>query len=416
MVAYAFVTLLALGSIAGALMGVWRAAIVVASAAIAGLAAVLTGPVPGLLAGLLILVVGFGVHRILRRRRLLGAPGVPSRIGGSVLGIAFGAAFAVAAVVFAGLTSPDLARILSAAYGYAPARDVAERTMTVLPDDMSDTSFDLPPPRAAEQAEDPASDAPPRPIGWAEVAGSNGARERRFAGTVSSSLVAPMAFEIAGQVSDVPVDEGARVARGDVLARLDETPLRLDVEARRANLLEVEAVLEEARVDFLRQRTLFERDVVAEAALDAATATFETAQSRVDAARSALARAEDTAASGVLRAPFDGLVAAKYADPPLVVAAGEPVVDLEGLDAPLEISIDVPEDVRDRLEIGQDHAVIDPRASDGEIPARISEIGVRAAGRSTYPVNLLLDEAVASETPGLRSGVTRQVRLALASS
>ncbi|MEM7694077.1 MAG: efflux RND transporter periplasmic adaptor subunit [Pseudomonadota bacterium] len=378
---------------------VWRFAM--GSDALADLAA--TTPLPStaiaaLLAFVAFLALGFVLGRPLARRA---RPTPLSRLGGGVLGAAQGAALGLSVAIAGASIAPGVVAGERAAIAY-PA--VLHAGPAIAPTSAIFTR--LPAPAApAPPAAAPTQIA--RPVAWVRLADA-GTRTlaREFTATVRAADRAPLAFEISGTIAAVTTRVGARVAAGEVLARLDETATALAVEERRAGLLEAEARLREATATFSRKRTLFERQVESEAAVDNARAAMETATARVNAAKSALSRAKDTLADTVLRAPYEGRIAAQRAEASEVVAAGAPVFEIEDASGTLEAVVAVPEGIVAELTVGEAHTLLG-----GQAPVRavISEIGSRRAGEATFPVTLDLSDA-----EGLRPGATRRIALNVA--
>jgi HlyD family secretion protein len=109
-------------------------------------------------------------------------------------------------------------------------------------------------------------------------------------------------------IVEIAVREGAAVAAGDLVLRLDDARLRAQVQAlsatrdqARARGHGAESTLATARIDLDRARALARRDVAAQARLDAAQGAHDEALARRDEARAALASAEAALAEAKLR-------------------------------------------------------------------------------------------------------------------
>ena len=87
---------------------------------------------------------------------------------------------------------------------------------------------------------------------------------------------------------EIVVDEGQMVAEGQLLARLDDEPLRLKAQEARAGLNNARARLVEAQTSFERVKGLVESRAAAQKDLDSATSRFSTADGDVKAAKSQL--------------------------------------------------------------------------------------------------------------------------------
>ena len=126
----------------------------------------------------------------------------------------------------------------------------------------------------------------------------------------------------AGQVVETPLGEGARVAAGDVLCRLDDTGEREQLEAARAQLASAER-------DAVAARRLFARGTLPEAQLKKAEAALAQARAAVKRARLAVQwRA--------IASPIAGLLQKQVAKVGDMVRPGAPCAVVVALD-PLEV-------------------------------------------------------------------------------
>src|SRR5579862_7293111 len=113
-------------------------------------------------------------------------------------------------------------------------------------------------------------------------------------GTVEPSVMVPIAARSAARLVELRADEGSRVTRGQVLARLENDDLRRAVDS-------AEAEERYTKAEYDRQSVLVERQVAARSAYDRAKADWEKA-------KAATARAATEAGFLVLVAPADGLI------------------------------------------------------------------------------------------------------------
>ena len=123
-----------------------------------------------------------------------------------------------------------------------------------------------------------------------------------------------VATQIAGRVLEVRADAGQRVARGDLLMRIDA---REAAEAARA----AEAQFANAKLNYERQRQLKEQKFVSQAVVDKAKADFDAA-----AANRSAAGASQSHASIV--APITGVIARRHAELGDLATPGRPLFTL----------------------------------------------------------------------------------------
>ncbi|MBB6442197.1 efflux RND transporter periplasmic adaptor subunit [Phycisphaera mikurensis] len=164
-----------------------------------------------------------------------------------------------------------------------------------------------------------------------------------------------------GSLAEVAVREGAAVAAGDLLARLDDSVQAARVAAAgvrasaTAEAVELAAVAEQARRELGRTEEAAASGAAPAWELEAARTAVTVAEARRDAAgqRRALAAAELAVEEALLAqhrlvAPFDAVVLAVEAAEGGSVAARDPVLRLAALD-PLHAVVYLPERLHDRL-------------------------------------------------------------------
>lgn len=176
------------------------------------------------------------------------------------------------------------------------------------------------------------------PVATAPVA-SRPAR-KGWIGVVVAREMVDVTADSNGRLLSVAVEIGDRVRRGDRIASLDTSLIAQDLEMARSSLRASEAdqkraadELAEARARNERRQAnpdFFSKEDLAEVALQAKTAAsaYEVAQARVAEQRARVRQLEAGLAQNVIRAPFDGRVAERFADPGALVGPGTPVVRL----------------------------------------------------------------------------------------
>lgn len=130
------------------------------------------------------------------------------------------------------------------------------------------------------------------------------------------------------RLAEVLVDVGDRVQRHQVLARFDAALVDADVAEANAAVRLAEAEARQATLDAERARGLGGTGAIAAQEVERAAAAAQTAQARLDAAHAAAARQRVRRAQTEVRAPDDGIIAARTATVGNVVPAGEPLFRL----------------------------------------------------------------------------------------
>jgi RND family efflux transporter MFP subunit len=178
------------------------------------------------------------------------------------------------------------------------------------------------------------SGPPPAPVEVSAAASADFTPTQWVPGGVTRRRDARVAAGEAGRVLGV-ADVGERVARGDVIARLDDEALRLVVQQSDAALKRIEAQLEFARRQAERLETLTYRSSIAETQLDEARSQRDTLLQDRQQARAMLAEAQRRLREASVRAPFAGTIVERFVEAGEHLAAGAAVarlVDTENLE------------------------------------------------------------------------------------
>jgi RND family efflux transporter MFP subunit len=208
------------------------------------------------------------------------------------------------------------------------------------------------------------------------------------AGTAEPLRAATLSTKLMGTVTSVAVQEGDRVAEGQVLVRIDTR----DIDARRAQvragLAEAEAVHQDAVTQANRIRALYADSAATRAQLDQAETGLVRAEAAVAAARGMAAEVDANAGYGQVRAPFAGTVTRRHVDPGAFAAPGAPLVTVED-DARLRIRASAgPEAVHGYRRGG----AVAARIEGTEVSATIEGV-VPAPDGNLYTVNAIVANA-----------------------
>lgn len=227
---------------------------------------------------------------------------------------------------------------------------------------------------------------------------------RRFSGVVEATDTSSLGFQVAGNVQELLVDRGDRVAAGQVLAILDARAYTLTVDAAESELGRAGAVFEEKQLALARQQELFDKQWVSKAALDQAVAAFETARNDVAYSNSRLNLARRDLDLAVLTAPFDGVIADRFVDAFAEVARGQGIFEIFAEDA-MQVALNIPETVIEEINIGLP-ASVRLATQPGAHQAFVTELGSVAVEANAFPVKTTLIDPPASVRPGMTAEVT----------
>jgi multidrug efflux pump subunit AcrA (membrane-fusion protein) len=282
-------------------------------------------------------------------------------------------------------------------------------------------------------------------------------------GTVIGKSSVPLTSKLMSEITLLSVEEGQSVTAGQVLVVLDDSDIvamRSEAAAYRAEaaaaLLEVDAVRQQAKAvvsqaeaglaqarasladaerDQQRMQQLYDKNVASQAELDKAELAQDIAREAVSQAEAAIeqaqaaiaqaaartpqveakqqqARARDLQAAAlqeyaVLRAPFDGVVSAKYFQQGQLSVPGQPILLIEQSASP-RVQLELPDHLVGSLNIG-DTLDLTIDAADGP---QLQTATLVVLGTSADPASrTILARLELAEGSGLRSGQFVRVRV-----
>ncbi|MRR14409.1 efflux RND transporter periplasmic adaptor subunit, partial [archaeon] len=231
---------------------------------------------------------------------------------------------------------------------------------------------------------------------------------------------------IAGQISEIMVQKGDLVKKGQVLARLEDTDAVALKDQRAANLDLANANLDQARLVYseaalshennaglYRSGTLSEADHHnSETALRKAKSALSVAEATVRAHTVSLRNAEINLGYTIVRAPFDGIVLSRNAHVsdmvrPLLADAGENggIVTLADLSS-LQAEVAIPESQMDYLKTGQPCIIVVDALKThfrGEVDSIVPPVG---ADKATAFVRVVLHDRDPRLMPDMAADVS----------
>jgi membrane fusion protein, multidrug efflux system len=191
-----------------------------------------------------------------------------------------------------------------------------------------------------------------------------------------------------GVVAAILVEEGARVAAGAVLARLDDAEWRLQAQ-------QSEARTQAARDAVERARALAALDLISEQEVERLASDARVAEADLGLARLRVANAE-------IRAPFAGTVTHRYVERGQQVSTATPAFGIADLDR-LEAQLAIPEREAPRVVVGQVARVILQEGAEPVALGRVDRIRpVVDAASGTVQVTITVGANTGSEV--LRPG------------
>ena len=210
-------------------------------------------------------------------------------------------------------------------------------------------------------------------------------------GYVVAQRKAAVASKGMGRLVYLGVVEGDKVVKDQVIARLEDSDIKAQLQQANANVKLSQADLKDAENNFNRQKELLKTSSSTKMEVDAAESRFNRVLASIDVAKAQVQQSEVALENTLIRAPFNGTVLTKNADVGEVVAplgAGinsrAAVVTIADMNS-LEAEIDVSESNIEKIKVDQDCEIRLDAYSEYAYPGYVAKI-VPTADRSKATV------------------------------
>ena len=238
---------------------------------------------------------------------------------------------------------------------------------------------------------------PPTPVEVATIERGHLVDQFQAVGSFKAVQSIQVVSEVSGIVRELPFREGEPVAKGTLLARLEDSELA-------ASLARAEATVEQTRNSYERVKAVVEQRAAAPQDLDDALAALRVAEAEAALAQ---ARLEKTR----IRAAFAGHLGSRLVSIGAYLQAGQTITELTQLDE-LEVIFNAPERFLPRMQVGAEvtvstpaypgvsidghisviDPVVDPTTRTIEITARVPNPGLRFRPGMSADIVAVLDE------------------------
>lgn len=229
---------------------------------------------------------------------------------------------------------------------------------------------------------------PVRAVRTMKVSSDAAVAYQEFAGDVRARVETRLGFRVGGKMVSRSVGLGDEIRRGQVLAALDPTDLKLGQDAAAAAVRAAQASWDLASADLKRYRELHSQGFIGGAEIERRESVLKSAQAALDQAKAQVGVQGHQAQYANLVADAAGVITGVDAEPGTVLGAGTPVFRV-ALAGPRDVVFNVPED-----RVGAVRALL--RRPDG--------VEVRVWGNDpAVPLHATLREVSAAADPATRT-------------
>ncbi|HKZ21727.1 MAG TPA: efflux RND transporter periplasmic adaptor subunit, partial [candidate division Zixibacteria bacterium] len=159
---------------------------------------------------------------------------------------------------------------------------------------------------------------PPTPVEVAEVIKGTVADRFAAVGTLEAVNAITVVSQIDAVVLEIPFLEGSLLAKGDLIAQLDDAQLQ-------AQKARAEALRDQRKISYDRVKSLVDQKLAATQELDDVSAALKIAEADLALIQAQLSKTK-------IVAPFTGLVGTRRVSPGTFLRSGDPITDLAQVD------------------------------------------------------------------------------------
>lgn len=206
-------------------------------------------------------------------------------------------------------------------------------------------------------------------------------------GTFASNQELTLSAENSGRVTRIAVEEGDRVGKGQVLARIDNELLIVDTETAEANY-------QNAVRDLARYESSYKTGGVTQQAL-------ENARLRVKTTQAAVQSSKRKSSDANIRAPFSGVINKRSIEMGSYVSPGTALFEIVDV-SKLKLQVTANESQVVNVKKGDEVTIKSTIFPDKEFKGRITFIAAKADNSLNFPIEIELANTAASE---LRAGM-----------
>jgi membrane fusion protein (multidrug efflux system) len=132
--------------------------------------------------------------------------------------------------------------------------------------------------------------------------------------------------KVGGYVTQVNVTEGQKVAKGDILVKIDDRDYQNALKQSQSDLSALEARNQDAERNFRRLSQLYKQGAVSQQQFDTSSANYQEVKSKYEAVNAQVSQAQLNIENTEIKAPFDGIVAKKSVEPGQLASPGIPLI------------------------------------------------------------------------------------------
>jgi len=255
------------------------------------------------------------------------------------------------------------------------------------------------------KSKEPEKETPLRPVKYEIVGSSESEMIRTFSALVRAGDEIEMSFRSSGIITELNVEVGDLVKKGDLIARLDNIQANLSYQQSISSVNSARSTLNTTTTNLYRIKTLFEKGSKSLREYESAKNDYDNAQAQYESAIQNKGIEATQVSFGFIYASANGTIVRKDSELNENVRPGKIICVLNAGDK-LNIQVGLPESVINKVTVDM-LAQISFSAIKDTIEGKVFEISpVTDPDSATYPVKLDIDNSNKNIRPGMAANVT----------
>ncbi len=244
-----------------------------------------------------------------------------------------------------------------------------------------------------------------RPVRYQEVKMYRGQQTRTFSGVSKASLETNLSFKVSGTIKQINAKVGNQVNAGQLIAVLDATDYKLQLEQTKSSLTQAEVQMRNAKSNYERISILYENGSTSINSYEQAKTTYESAKAIVNSTRKQVQLAQQSVNYTHLKVPISGRVANINAEINENVSAGFSVVTISS-GSDIEVTVGMPESFIAMVKESDTVIVKFSSLPDDNFVGIVSEVSYTIGSESTtYPITINLENPSKDIRPGMTADI-----------
>lgn len=260
-----------------------------------------------------------------------------------------------------------------------------------------------------QQAAPPPPSPPPSPVRVAPVLQREVMQSVTLVGTVEPWKRSVVASEVEGLVQAFPAEEGMKVTRGQLLARLRTETLQIRLDSAVALYRESGARYQRAKRDLKRIRALFKKELVTQKDFDDAVAEEAALKERLSQLNAEIRQVRDSLNKSRIVAPFDGWITQEFTEIGQWAEEGGPIVEIVDL-SHVQVEVPLPERYVSHIQVRDPVTATFDGLPEFEAQGSVFSLIAQAdRAARTFPVKVEIPNPALAIKSGMVSRVTFRV-------